>query len=92
LRAWKNRRTADRVLEGILEEEYINSIRDIEKAASREVRDNDIYLGRDGQWYKVKYQGGDYVKFKYDPSKRKNNVSKTPMPFDPVEYDEYWTD
>lgn len=92
LHAWKKRRTADRVLEGILEEEYVNTIRGIEKAASREVRDNDIYLGRDGKtWYKVKYQGGDYVKFKYDPLKRKNNVSKIPLPFDPVEYDEYWT-
>lgn len=92
LHAWDRRRQADRVLEGLLEEEYINRVRDIEKASAREIKDNDIYLGRDGQWYKVSYQNGEYKKFKYYPYKRKDNVDKTPLRFDPVEYDEYWTD
>ena len=89
---WDRRRKADRTLEGILEEEYVNTIRSYERAAAREVKDGDTYLGRDGQWYKVKQKGDDYVKYRYYPYRRSKNVDNTPLQFDPVEYDEYWTE
>lgn len=89
---WDRRRNADRTLEGILEEEYVNTIRSYERAAAREVKDGDTYLGRDGQWYKVKQKGDNYVKYRYYPYRRNKNVDSTPLQFDPVEYDEYWTE
>lgn len=93
LNAWKRRRTADRVLETLLEEEYINAVRGIEHASTRDVKNNDTYLGRDGAWYIVKYQNGEYRKYRYYPQKKSgNNVDPKPLRFDPVEYDEYWTE
>jgi hypothetical protein len=93
LNAWNRRRTADRILETLLEEEYINSVRQIEHAATRDVKNNDTYLGRDGAWYIVKYQNGEYRKYRYYPQKKSgNNVDPKPLRFDPVEYDEYWTE
>lgn len=86
LQAWSNREKSDMQLEAILEENYINSIRAYEKAANREVKDGDVYVGYDGKWYITKKNGDTIEKHRYNPNT--STVDKEALPFSSVEYDE----
>lgn len=84
LRMWGKRKMQDEELEKILEEDYINTIRDWEKASAREVRDGDVYYGYDGNPYIVRKVGDEYKKYRY--YLRTNRIGKVPMEFDLLEY------
>lgn len=82
---WNSRLKSDQQLESILEDDYINSIRDYESAAAREVKDNDIYVGDDGYWYITKKVGDKIEKHRYHPNSRV--IDPEDRGFNPVEYD-----
>jgi hypothetical protein len=83
---WENRIKSDEQLEAILEEDYVNTIRDYESAAAREVKDNDIYVGNDGYWYITKKVGDKFEKHRYHPRSRK--IDDEALSFNPLEYDQ----
>jgi hypothetical protein len=83
---WDNRLKSDKQLESILEEDYVNTIRAYESAASREVKDDDIYVGDDGYWYITRKVGDKIEKHRYHPASRK--IDPEALPFNPVEYDQ----
>lgn len=83
---WDSRLKSDRQLEAILEEDYVNTIRDYESAAAREVKDGDIYVGDDGYWYITKKVGDNFEKHRYHPNSRK--IDPEALAFNPIEYDQ----
>ena len=89
LEAYKQARESDQKLEAILEDDYVNSVRNYEEAINREIKDGDIYVGNDDNWYiaiQKKDQNGNtvYVKHKYNPNDRK--VDEQEQMFDLMEY------
>ena len=82
---WDERLKSDQQLEAILEDDYISTIRDYESAASREVKDGDVYVGDDGLWYIVKKSGEGFEKHRYHVNTR--TIDSEALRFDPVEYD-----
>ena len=86
IQKWDNRLKSDQQLESILEEDYINTIREYESAAAREVKDGDIYVGDDGYWYITKKVGDKFEKHRYHPNSRK--IDPEALTFNPIEYDQ----
>ena len=85
INVWDGRLKADQELENILESDYVETIRDYESAASREVKDGDIYVGDDGYWYITKKIGNNFEKHRYHPNSRK--IDSEALQFNPLEYD-----
>ena len=83
---WDKRLSSDKQLEAIIEDDWVNTLRDYESAAAREVKDNDIYVGNDGYWYITKKVGDNFEKHRYHPNSRK--IDPEALLFDPIEYDQ----
>lgn len=86
---------SDKALRDIIEEDYVNSIRRYEDAASREVKDGDIFVGNDGHWYithgeRQKDGSIKWTKRRYHPNNGK--IDNEDLPFSRVEYNDSLTE
>lgn len=95
IRKWEDVYLSDKKLEKMLEEDYINQVRRYEKAARREVKDKQTYIGNDGRGYITKIKkdkDGNDIVVKHRINFRNGQVDKEELEFDRVEYDEYFTE
>ena len=95
LKMYDNKLQTDKNINRILEEDYVNSIRRIEDAAVREVKDNDIFVGNDGHWYithRKKQKDGTetWTKRRYHPNSGK--IDSEDLQFSKMEYHDSLTE
>ena len=90
LQLYSKTKEDDKKLEQTIEKDYIQSIYDAISAVKRQVKDNDVYVGDDGLWYKTKQKTDEngkssFVKQRYHPNSKKTDDEE--LPFNIVEYD-----
>lgn len=95
LKKYDNKLQTDKNINRILEEDYVNSIRRIEDAAVREIKDNDIFVGNDGHWYithRKKQKDGTeiWTKRRYHPNSGK--IDSEDLQFSKMEYHDSLTE
>lgn len=74
----------DNALEQVIEEDYLETLSEKDDADKREVIDGDVYVGEDGNNYKVLIQNGNPVKFKFDDETKQ--IKGQALPFNSLEY------
>lgn len=74
----------DNILEQVIEEDYLETLSEKDDADKREVIDGDVYIGEDGNNYKVLIQDGNPVKFKFDDETKQ--IKGQALPFNSLEY------